>query len=366
MKGLTLNECLAGLTKQNLTHIRTHLGIQGVSNLKKQELIDVLVQKIPEKLPDVFRTMDSAQYDIVNQVAAQGGQAEITLEAEQLDYYVQRAILFPDNQNGKALLVMPKEVLECFNRMGTSQPQAEAEPTQHSEWASLTQGMLYYYGVLTFDDLIAGIEQHSEVKPDREQLLSDLRHAASSGAPIGLDTEKAWHAQVNDPEGVLREQQSRSHLTFCPFTKEELFVAAEPGFVDRTPIYRNFVNLIKTNYTIARDEADSLLEECVIAIRNGKTSGDLFKLLQSRMELDEVELIKAVMEQTIVLHNHTRQWILKGYSPNQLSDSRNRKGTRQPAAKSNVVNISSSKKKVGRNDPCPCGSGKKYKKCCGQ
>ncbi len=27
-----------------------------------------------------------------------------------------------------------------------------------------------------------------------------------------------------------------------------------------------------------------------------------------------------------------------------------------------VVN---NKEKVGRNDPCPCGSGKKYKKCCG-
>jgi hypothetical protein len=24
-----------------------------------------------------------------------------------------------------------------------------------------------------------------------------------------------------------------------------------------------------------------------------------------------------------------------------------------------------SEKKIGRNDPCPCGSGKKYKKCCG-
>jgi SWIM/SEC-C metal-binding protein len=24
------------------------------------------------------------------------------------------------------------------------------------------------------------------------------------------------------------------------------------------------------------------------------------------------------------------------------------------------------KKKVGRNAPCPCGSGKKYKKCCGK
>ncbi|HHX50949.1 MAG TPA: hypothetical protein GX711_05890, partial [Clostridia bacterium] len=23
-------------------------------------------------------------------------------------------------------------------------------------------------------------------------------------------------------------------------------------------------------------------------------------------------------------------------------------------------------REVGRNDPCPCGSGKKYKKCCGR
>jgi preprotein translocase subunit SecA len=23
-------------------------------------------------------------------------------------------------------------------------------------------------------------------------------------------------------------------------------------------------------------------------------------------------------------------------------------------------------KKPGRNDPCPCGGGKKYKKCCGK
>ncbi len=27
--------------------------------------------------------------------------------------------------------------------------------------------------------------------------------------------------------------------------------------------------------------------------------------------------------------------------------------------------IKREEEKVGRNDPCPCGSGKKYKKCCG-
>ncbi|HLD77418.1 MAG TPA: SEC-C metal-binding domain-containing protein [archaeon] len=32
------------------------------------------------------------------------------------------------------------------------------------------------------------------------------------------------------------------------------------------------------------------------------------------------------------------------------------------AARPAVRNASG--QKVGRNDPCPCGSGKKYKKCC--
>ena len=31
-----------------------------------------------------------------------------------------------------------------------------------------------------------------------------------------------------------------------------------------------------------------------------------------------------------------------------------------------VTTIRRAAPKVRRNDPCPCGSGKKYKKCCGK
>jgi preprotein translocase subunit SecA len=37
-----------------------------------------------------------------------------------------------------------------------------------------------------------------------------------------------------------------------------------------------------------------------------------------------------------------------------------------PAEKTQFTPHSLSHEKVGRNDPCPCGSGKKYKKCCGK
>jgi len=32
----------------------------------------------------------------------------------------------------------------------------------------------------------------------------------------------------------------------------------------------------------------------------------------------------------------------------------------------NPIKPTTVEKKVGRNEPCPCGSGKKYKKCCGK
>ncbi|NEX60294.1 UPF0149 family protein [Noviherbaspirillum galbum] len=37
----------------------------------------------------------------------------------------------------------------------------------------------------------------------------------------------------------------------------------------------------------------------------------------------------------------------------------------KPRRKSAVQQVRHDAPKIGRNDPCPCGSGKKYKKCCG-
>jgi preprotein translocase subunit SecA len=38
----------------------------------------------------------------------------------------------------------------------------------------------------------------------------------------------------------------------------------------------------------------------------------------------------------------------------------------QPAQRQHQAAAARTHPRVGRNDPCPCGSGKKYKKCCGQ
>jgi len=57
--------------------------------------------------------------------------------------------------------------------------------------------------------------------------------------------------------------------------------------------------------------------------------------------------------------NNTRIWQNKGYTPSELHRI-------TMEGQKNIIKFPKEKEtKVGRNDPCPCGSGKKYKKCCG-
>ena len=55
--------------------------------------------------------------------------------------------------------------------------------------------------------------------------------------------------------------------------------------------------------------------------------------------------------------NGTRLWSNNGYTLDELFDLLERKQLRTIPPKA---------VKIGRNDPCPCGSGRKFKKCCGR
>lgn len=56
-------------------------------------------------------------------------------------------------------------------------------------------------------------------------------------------------------------------------------------------------------------------------------------------------------------------WLYNLPAWEKIFDEETRKELYREAKKMNTIVKG---KKIGRNDPCPCGSGKKYKKCCGR
>ena len=81
-----------------------------------------------------------------------------------------------------------------------------------------------------------------------------------------------------------------------------------------------------------------------------KEGYDMFMSMIQRMQEDTVRTL------FLIRLRQQEQAPLWEQRQTQMSFSRGGEGESQPVKKD--------PKKVGRNDPCPCGSGKKYKKCC--
>jgi preprotein translocase subunit SecA len=75
---------------------------------------------------------------------------------------------------------------------------------------------------------------------------------------------------------------------------------------------------------------------------------EAYDAFQQMIESIQGDIVRNIFHVNIVKQPKERKFV----------DNRNDAGTVQPIVKKD--------KKVGRNDPCPCGSGKKYKKCCGK
>ncbi len=81
-------------------------------------------------------------------------------------------------------------------------------------------------------------------------------------------------------------------------------------------------------------------------------SADMFDMMTAEIREDTVRMILSVQPRREIKRVEVAKVTNEGFA-----------GSGEPVKKKPVV--IKKNERVGRNDPCPCGSGKKYKKCCG-
>jgi len=79
-----------------------------------------------------------------------------------------------------------------------------------------------------------------------------------------------------------------------------------------------------------------------------------------RIEQVEDEALRSTWRETAAIHAEAAPAVPAGPAANV--DAVQESGS-EPAAAEPIRNVG---RKVGRNDPCPCGSGRKFKNCCGK
>ena len=93
-------------------------------------------------------------------------------------------------------------------------------------------------------------------------------------------------------------------------------------------------------------------------------SYDIFNEMSEKIKEN---VARVVLHQSKVSEEQTNQANLAKATEliKKLMAARNMQAQNQANTSGKSQPVVNSSKKVGRNDPCPCGSGKKYKKCCG-
>ncbi len=203
---------------------------------------------------------------------------------------------------------------------------------------------------------IARIVHENTVGEDKEHWSFDEIRNAYYGT---LCRTEDFQYDGNVPEEVTAEsiiEMLTDRADALYHSKEELFGAEAMREVERIILLRN-VDSKWMDHLDAMDDLRDSIGLQAYAQRNPLTeyriaSADMYDAMIDDIQNDTVRMILSVMPK----QNLQRKEVAKAKS----------EGFAGAGGKSEVKKTPIKKgEKVGRNDPCPCGSGKKYKKCCG-
>ena len=241
--------------------------------------------------------------------------------------------------------------------------------------------------VLAFDDVMN--RQREIIYTQRDQVLKgedmkpvitkmidesigdDVEFSCPAGMPkdewhLASLREKylGWLTTENDfkDDSKLRSEDIYDMLTQRAHelhdSREELYGSETMREIERAILLKN-VDLKWMDYIDAMDELKQSVgllaygqKDPVVAFR--QMSYDMFDEMTSAIREDTVKIILSAhfkSEEEI-----KREQVAKVTSATAGGGDGSEKGR----------TVRNDKKKVGVNDPCPCGSGKKYKKCCGR
>lgn len=372
-----LFDILSKFSKADLDKIRQNLDLQNLSALKKADLVNKLVSLIPANFKDTICKLDQGRYDLLKAIIKNDGFIPVDIVSKpSLQTLMEYGLVFPGLFNNQKILFMPAELIEVF--ISLDGYELKKSVRRNTDWINLTYGLLYYYGVIDSwraNNIIAKLtgEQIDFLEYMKVMSFASGFYRQAKHTGYGYQDYR-----VPDPKKVIDEQKKRPDVDYYPFTKQQLLKASLPEYVERTPAAKKLTDFLTEYYDFSDEENEKMLRGLTLIINTESNPKVIFDYMESRLELPSLEVAQELADKLMDLNNNTRMWRLKGYTPHELFQREKKHLKPLPAVPfrlgqedrldqkdTNIFDIKTGSK-IGRNDPCPCGSGKKYKKCCGK
>ncbi|MDP3058609.1 MAG: hypothetical protein Q8N36_04050, partial [bacterium] len=203
----SLEDSLGVLTKYQLDRIRIDSEIEGLSHLRKQELIDSLVSALPDRVSDHFMTFDSERYALARRIVDNNGYVTgVSLPLNKAEYLKHAGLFVFGKKDGKPALGMPGEFINAF--LQCEQAGLGDQVKLNTELIQLTHGLLYYYGVLNLKQAHEFICSLTRANVDYSHYALLIKDISEYHEGISLRLDRIWDSRVFDVDKLQAAQDA--------------------------------------------------------------------------------------------------------------------------------------------------------------
>ncbi|MFD1335007.1 YecA family protein [Oceanobacillus iheyensis] len=354
-------------SKVKLDKLRRLHAIPNASQLNKAKLAERLATEIPGSFEVTLTYLNKPIIDLFNDFQRNNGVIPVRVKTEELLFLQVLGLIFIKEVDDDEIAIMPRELLQVYDKMQSNELQKTA--IRNTKWHKLTEGMLYYYGVMQQEILIAQVEKFTNEKIDSFEFLHVMKIAETMYQSFEIQVDKRIYIdfRVDDPDFILVEQSKRKQIPYYPFTEQELLQSSEDGFIPLTQGFKKLRKYILRNFDIEESDVLDILDNVIVISNMDQKPTAPLQYLNEVFEFNSEKQLQEFIPLVMNATNDVRLWMLKGHTPTEITQMNNSNFKELPKGEFVLQNEDTSpikKSKIGRNDPCPCGSGKKYKKCC--
>lgn len=362
---MKLSEVLKKHTVKELRDMSKAFGIQGYSKLKKDELIEFVEASLLnyENAKQVFLCADDEEMELFRQSLKE----EVILEEKdyyKCVYFFVSGFYYLTEGNG---IIVPDEVKDLYEKLFTAEFIAEKE--RFDLVIKYCVACTNLYGIVPYAKVVEIFNEQNEEETCIEEVLADYHNLGLREVFFELQGAYFVHEAIDGEEefnSLLDEQSDKPY--YVP-EKEALLRYAEDDYFEKNEAYCKLKEYIVANVVTDEEQAEELCSDLQLACCFGEGPADaLNEFLVREIEFESEQQVYEIGELLSDLNNTTRMWDNRGYTPNELhelglAEEAPRMVGMMPPKQETYVREG---KKIGRNDKCPCGSGKKYKYCCGR
>ena len=359
----TLENIFIDFTKQQIADIAKEKGMKGISKYKKleltQKLADFMLQK--DTMEYYFSYLTDEELEAFEKQfqtpGEQMGLNEILLEKLYKACYI--------GQVCNGVYIVTNDVMEAYRSIQCQK--FEQKRKANSFLLSCLQTSSLLHGIIPINVLLDMIKQNKDMELTEEELREAINQIPAEWNEWIMDGNILHHKDLGQTT-ILFLKQHQNGKYYLPTLKEIQDIGMYGSLPEQKEVKKLVQYLMKSEH-LPKPEAECLICNIQNDIMLGEPFESIMDKLESTFAFTNIDCTAfRFIELLDDLYDHTRMVIHSGYKPSEIRNQTKRTTPIAPLVENhNVISFEQTKKKkIYPNELCPCGSGKKYKNCCGK